>query len=368
MKIGIVFPVRLEPHELHKAPGLLTAGFTALGHDARLISPMDGPLDDPARWRAAQLDIALVFTWMTGFPAVLAAIRASGTFVAQIGDTDGRMSARVYPRARLERMVMPQHAFADKARALGFWARTWASGFRAEDADVIANIESTHLTIVETKGARENIVRFLRVYGRSSLEAKIVVVPNPVEERLWREPGPKERLIVAIGRWDDPQKNVALLVRVLGEYLRKDPATRAEVMGSGGDEALGRLAGLPNFCRLGTVARETIAARLAVARVILFTSRWEGMAISLGEALTLGCTAVSTPLPTFEHILQPDFGAVAASRAEVGAALKREMRAWDDGHRDPVAIAQHFRALLAPRVVAARILTLAAERVQEGVP
>ena len=102
-----------------------------------------------------------------------------------------------------------------------------------------------------------------------------------------------------------------------------------------------------------------VAETLAGSRAALFSSRWETGPHVATEALALGATLVSVPMPNLEGMIDGGrFGTLAGRRSPeaLAGALAAELAAWDAGRRDASAIASYGRARFSPVAVARTLL------------
>ncbi len=354
-------------------------GFRTLGHDpvvvceANLAEGFSGPLEvtesaarfaEPDFWRQVAADVAVIVTWhrMAG---VLAAMRAAGTRVIAIADTDGRLSLRTYPGAALERLMVYQDNFADRLRCLKYWlGRRLRATVRSceEDSEALASTRESDVLIFGHERGKGHFERFLAGNGEQALRDRLGVVPFAIGASFLSCPVPaiKDDRIVAIGRWDDPQKHAGLLASALARVFNSGARTEVTIFGQGGDTWFAPLARRHPTVRVaGVQPQETVARALASARSIIFSSRWEGSPHAALEALASGATLVGPPIPSLASWSGGGrYGTVSRSPrpASLARALKREMAAWDDGRRDARRISEHWRARLAPEVVCRRML------------
>lgn len=354
-------------------------GFRALGHDPVVVcdrdsaTGFDGPLEiaeptvrleEADFWRRVAAGVAVIVTWhrMAG---VLAAMRAAGTRVIAIADTDGRLSPRFYPWAALERLMVYQDGVAGRLRCLKYWlGRRLQATVRGslEDSEALASTRASDALIFGHEGGRKHFERFLAGYGEQALGQRIHVVPFAIGASFLSCPVPeiKDDRLVAIGRWDDPQKRAGLLASAMVHFLDPRRTTRIEIFGRGGEAVFGPLARrVPAVRVAGVQPQETVARALAGARSIVFSSRWEGSPHAALEALALGATLIGPPLPSLASwSYDGRFGTVARSRrpASLARAMRDEITAWEDGRRNPRRISEHWRARLAPDVVCRHLL------------
>ena len=369
----MVIPMQWDVGWLSIDPTLLVEGFAALGEDALICCEpgstytTDFPvvelsareMRDPRAWANLGVELVIVFTWMTNYNDVMRAVKEAGAFVVSKGDTDGLLVARVHPAPTFQRLFFgPPYGTIGKARNVWFWAKKWAYLYRRELELIVSNIETADVTVVEIEAARPNLRRVLAYAGREDLMGKVACVENPVPESFGIGDGPRARIVVSVGRWDDPQKNARLLSQTLQECGRRDGSTRFVLAGRAGDSVP---VGAAQVEALGHVSRDELGGVLSAARVCLISSRWEGSHISGHEALASGCTIVGTPIPVVRAMVGDGaWGTVAAgdNPGDLARALASEMRRWDEGERDPAAIAAHWHGKLRPRAIAQRYLAL----------
>src|SRR5262249_475585 len=202
--------------------------------------------------------------------------------------------------------------------ATWFWIKKYLYLGNEEDAETVESARCADAIIVETVEAKRNFLRFLSYHGAASLGSRIYIVPNAVMGLFLQKPLPlkKVRKVVAGGRWDDPQKDPRLLAGGLARYLKDDPGAEVIIVGVGGEPyfaPLGRQ--FRQLKYLGRVSKQVVADHLASARIIAFSSRWEGAPLAASEALTLGCSVVGPKLPAFISISSCNrFGRVFAGR------------------------------------------------------
>lgn len=352
------------------------AGFRALGHQPVLVctaesaAGFDAPLhlaDDrsafrrPEFWREVAAGVAVVVTWHR-MSAVLEAMRGAGTRVIAIADSDGRVGVRVFPRFACERILVYGDGWIDRARRFKYWLGRFVSELRTRSEEDDEAIRSTRASDVLALGHAEGarlFRRFLAHHGEEDLAARLVEVPFTIGASFFSCPIPetKDDLVVAVGRWDDPQKNAPLLARALALFAAERPRTAVTIFGAGGERVFAPLAGKVDY--RGVARQEVVAETLSRSRSIVFSSRWEGCPHAATEALALGATLVGTPIPSLVSWTEDGrFGTVARRPRprDLARALALEMVAWDAGRRDGATIAEHWRPRLVPEGVCRRLL------------
>lgn len=346
-------------------------GLEALGHEALVACPESsndgfpvpivsppagGGLEDAGFWRGLEADVAIVpsFHQMSD---LLELIRGAGVRTIAMGDSDGQMGLRAFPLATLRRKVFSGSSDrGHQLRQLRFLVRRYLLSFRRtdpQDAEFVRSAQASDVTVLGCEEARSHFRRFLRAAGANGLEDRVRVSPLAIH-RIYCESadlGRERRGMVAIGRWDDPQKNAPLMVRALSRYLgrargeeRGDPV---RIFGPGGEDRFGALGRrFPNVVYEGPRYPEVLADALAGSRFILFSSRWEGAPHAGCEALSMGATVVGTPIPSLRSWAEGGaYGRVASAHraGPLAAAIAEEQAAWRRGERDPASIAAVWR-------------------------
>ena len=379
MKIALVWnhPQRLT--ELSFRFGLYVRGFRELGHTATVVCPrssaatVDYPLQVAASpeelegedfWRRLGADAALAITYHRK-SAMLAAMQKAGTHTLALSDSDGQVGLRAHPAITLARMW---HYQANWRRRMGclkyFLGRYFFDARRGqrEDEEMLASTRHSDLVLFHSQPAIECFRRFLRFHGQEHLAARCRSAPFAVPAAFSEHPLPaaKDDLVVAVGRWSDPQKDAPLLARALTLALKRRPTTRLEIFGHDAEPYFASLARRHSGVTLrGAQPLEYIRETLARARSVIFASRWETGPHVATEALSLGATLVGAPIPNLRGLTADGaFGSVAVDRrpASLARALEAEMQAWDDGRRRIDTIAAHWRPRLTPSSVCQQYL------------
>lgn len=369
MKIAIVVPKQWYSHDKAKFSadlGCYMEAIVNLGHEP-LIVCLEGSeyrveypvkavpiyeLRQEAFWKHLNLEAVLIFTWMR-HADILRAMKAAGIFVVAKGDTEGRFSARVFPKYHFRRMLDATHTPWEKACALRHWLRRRQSLDEAPDMEAIDTLVIADKVSVDTHTAKRHLEQHLAFYGRLELASKITVLPPPLAEEFLTAPIglARREKIVAIGRWDDPVKDAPLLEKTLAVYLQKRLETHVILIGAEGEKVFRPLSEYyPKVVITGVRPRSEIINELTDTRILLMTSQGESFHFASHEAMCLGATVVGPggviPLP--DICREGPFGTEAAGRQpnQMAAALEAEMLAWECGQREPQAIAGFWRSRL----------------------
>jgi glycosyltransferase involved in cell wall biosynthesis len=312
-------------------------------------------------WRREGVRRAIVCTW-TMHPEVIRALRAAGASVISKCDTNGDISVRRHPLRHLKRMVLLQETAAGRAFAVREWLACLGPRHRREMGLVVDSYDAATAVVVESEPARAAYLRLLRQHHGHPDPDRVHAVLNPVGRHFTRAalPPEKERLVVALGRWEHPAKHAGRMAETLRRFLAHDRAARAVVVGRCGEAVFSALE--PDRLRyLGPVPNEALVDVYARARVLVSCSRWEGAPIAPNEALAMGCTVVAPALPAYRYLAESGpFATLAPSRTarSLSAALAREFAAWDAGARNAAEIADRWRPRVDCEAVVRRLLEL----------
>jgi glycosyltransferase involved in cell wall biosynthesis len=204
---------------------------------------------------------------------------------------------------------------------------------------------------------------FFDYHQEPSLGERVLIAPYPLDHTFVNAPMPAKRedQIIAIGRWDDPQKGARLLSRAVARYLRAGGSWKFVLIGSNGEKPFRPLiSAYPQLVEYrGVVPPAEVADLLGRSRILLSTSRWESGPIVASEALVRGCSVIGPySVPSFCQFCRDGCGTSFAVRTPqaVATALTDEIKAWDAGWRDPARIAGRWKGYFTSEAVCRRIL------------
>lgn len=374
MRVGIFLPKAFRRYSIDFDG--YAAEIARLGHEPVVVCPANEHPDFPFRpvvyregevarsdfWKSLDLDRVICMTWFR-HPEVFRAIRTAGARIINRADSDGLVSARVFPSEAYLRLVHPFRGPLDFLKRFRHFLNWYFFHWRQNDADILEVLSLSDRVVVETKLFRENFEKFLRFHHREDLLARFSVVPHSVPDMFLGGDIPQARpnTIFCSGRWDDDQKNAPLLEACVRRILGCRSEVEFLIAGYGVHESFSRLTEFGPKVRLaGLLEREALPAVLSNCRFLLSSSRWESHPIGALEALCCGCTVVATPVPGFREIVGDGrFGCLSDSHtaSSLAGAVIDELDRWNLGKRNPLEIASHWRAEVNNKVVVRQLLS-----------
>ena len=249
-RIALAFPFPLEPGHRGKDVLLIPEGLQELGFEVELYCPeavgtgWSVPVvrasreeqDDPAYWAERRLDGAVVYTFLSR-SSVARALTAAGVRVVGKADTTGNVVARHAPRATLTYAFHDPQGMAARALSVARWAAVYGPLFKRNARALVSAVQTPAVTAIESETARRAVAESLDRVGAADCVDRLVVVPNPVDVPFTRGPmpGAKERIVVAIGRWDVRVKDAPLLAEAAQRFLARRSDYRLVVVGRHGE-------------------------------------------------------------------------------------------------------------------------------------
>jgi hypothetical protein len=368
--------------------GLLCQGLKSLGVDCRAVilgQPRDDDFPDALRasweqvtsyqwWQAHDLDGVALLSWgQPRYRPIIDAIRMAGCKVIHFTDTNGIRSPLAGPLAHLH-IQFAYHWNKPLAvrilRALLSLPSGWLIDTWRYDPSRAAMIEAGDAFCAATPAAQKRFRRLVRIFGKDNGAEKVQILPFPVSFHFGAEiKFQKEDIVVAVGRWDSPQKRAPLLTATISLAAQTRPNTQFQIFGRSGDFLVQWHKKLPESVRTrvilaGIVPNEELANAYRRARVMLVSAAYEGCHVSSAEAVCSGATIVSCRSPLLEAVewhasQQSGRTARRANPPSLTRALLEELEAWDQGQRDPFTIAESWRKVFLPNYVANKLLNIA---------
>ena len=186
----------------------------------------------------------------------------------------------------------------------------------------LAAVKAKHIFWVSQ--AAQNGYYFRKALEKKSSILRNVIDPQQVKQKAAQSEDQRAYDIVYLGRLTYP-KNPQRLVDVLEEVVKQRSETQAAIIGSGELEA--EVRGLieeknlrDNVHCLGFMSNPY--GILQNARVMVMTSRWEGLPMCVLEALALGVPIVSTPTDGVREVItQGENGFLAEDNGTLAAQI-----------------------------------------------
>ena len=376
------------PYHETKDPGQIPLGLKEIGVKTELITlhkkefedynpnfPLiqvtENELKNDTFWLKNDSDIILTYTWLTEFyNPLIKKIKSAGKKVLIKADSDGRIGYPLRP-SHLNTPLLEELTFEHVVERL-WWRLPYKSLHKRAiriAKQRIMQIELCDGVLIESPAALENLNNFLSRYGRQDLIRKIYFVPDPVTpDFIEAEIQRKENVVVAYGRWSDlKQKNTAVMVKTIVDFLQKRPDYTAIIFGNGKEIIQNLTKNIPKrivdrMQFLGFVERPRISQILSSAKMLFIPSRWESFGIAAGESVCMGCSVVATPLESFRYLSEQGVsGTLSTSfnKDSLLSALIQDAAKWDRGSYEPEEISEFWRAQLNRKSVAENIVNIA---------
>lgn len=375
MKVMVCFREYRDIHE-NKDPGLIVMGLQELGAEAIMLTTPKHELSDyqaPFPLVATELsnwvrtikeirpDCVIIYHALgRDFTQLLTALHTVGIPVIIKADSDGNLSPYPYFKEFTNRYF--RQSFTEGMKAVAKIIIPWYA-----DQWLLANFKKTRGMIVESPLAKERTLKVLAMKTKANFAAEIYVIPDPVSPLFTQGQIEIQRnnQIVSVGRWDDTApKNPRVLLKAITRALEVRADYTAIVVGSGESNIRMWTNLLSQNIKerihvVGPLRPDKIKLLLTHSKIFLSSSRWESFGIAAAEALCSGCTLVGPDLPSFRYLMAEGLTGTLGENSTYVAlyrALTREIDLWDQGARDPMAVATRWRIALEYRTVAKSII------------
>jgi glycosyltransferase involved in cell wall biosynthesis len=368
--------------------GLLCKGFQEIGIECKAIMP--GPpmevdqtedlirtdyrnLEDPEWWKSLGGEGVVFYGWGSGkYVRIVRAIKESGLFLVSHMDTAGMLG--VFNglgefSGNLWRVTMGEatHPLPGILRFAARLAYGCSVAVLRNDISRAQHLKQADIIGAISPIALERIRKVCRIYGSEELAARVQLVPHPNASYMSWDPSiPKERLIVAVGRWDDAKvKGTALLMQVSELCTIRDSSLSFEIYGHPSQGMRVWHDKLSPDLRerihlMGIVPNTDVMKAYQRARISLCTSLREGYHTASAEAMCCGCSVVGPDvpeIPSMKWFACGESGRMAARNAEsMAQAVWEENREWNKNARNPKVISDNWSAQLHSNRVALLIL------------
>jgi glycosyltransferase involved in cell wall biosynthesis len=370
--------------------GLLCKGFQEIGIDCKAIMPgpaMDNDqvedlirtdytnLEDPEWWRSLDGNGVVFYGWGLGkYRKIAKAIKDAEMILVTHMDTAGIIS--VFNgieefSGNLWRSTMGQ----SKSLIVGFlkftarYANAVSVGLIRNDLGRMQHLKCADIIGAISPIALGRIKVVCNIYGGDELVSKVRLIPHPNASYMITSPDiAKERLMVAIGRWDDEKiKGTLLLKETCTILLENDADLEIEIYGpcpvSMNTWHQHLIPQIKERLHLkGLVPNIQLRLALQRAQVELCTSLTEGYHTVSAEALCCGCSVVGPDIPeipSMKWFTDGLYGRIAERNPHALAeAVFSELKAWENNERSPNQISEHWTKILHAPNVTKRILDL----------
>lgn len=392
MKWYTCAPVRFEGGDefFARDSGLLCKGFQSLGIESKAIMPGPGfPTDDNVNlirteyqnlescewWRSLNIDGLVLYGWGSGkYWKIAKAISEAGIPFVSHMDTAGLFSPLngpldyIFSLWRVEKGTK-KNAIRSKIYSLARIAYGFSAGLIINDLPRARHLNYATWVAGVSPIATQRIKRACKAYGGEYLSKRVITIPHPVAPYMaFDSLIEKKSKILAIGRWNDPQKDVDLLIDVASEVLDKHPGVTFEIFGRITDRLenfrLSLEAGRQSRFNLhGIVSNMTLSRYMVEAQILLCTSVYESFHIASGEALCSGNSIVGPDIPEIPSLnwfCAEGHGTVAKRNyCAISESILKELNKWENKDHNPAEISAIWRNRLYPSEVALQILKTA---------
>jgi glycosyltransferase involved in cell wall biosynthesis len=351
--------------------GLVVRTLRAMGYDAWLVAlyhpeQTPGPdkpviratvqeLGDPAWWQKQGPDAMILNTWAAPrHEAMRTAALSLGKPLVEKLDTDGIKSPKLglflFFIHEVFRYKYSDSWYVKAATVIRAIVRTSVIYLfpALMDRRMIDGMSRVQVFAAETPLAVARVKRFLRLYQALPLP-RVVTIAHPVNTTEMRLlPGDcKENVVVAVGRWNDAQKDWPLLFAIARRFLSIRPDWKIVVIGRLpclSEKDRRELVSLENRLILsGPLEHQQLSDWNRKAKIYLMTSYYESFNIAAAEALCCGCSVVGpSQIASSSYFASRESGTPSYQRSpdHMTDALIAEVDEWGTGQRDPAKISQ----------------------------
>lgn len=367
--------------------GLLSRGFQSIGIESRAISlgparDDDFPellratrdeLDSPRWWDKLKLDGLVFYSWGSpSYQSIANAITTVGIPLVQVSDNHGIYSPLNDWPAHLTTAWAHQWYESDFKKLLRTLMKIPVShtlGILRNDRALVKMMTTCDWFASATPKSTERLRRMTRILKGREAANKICTLPLPVNFHFGLAAEiEKADEVVAVGRWEHPQKRVDLLMATVAIAAETRPTTAFRIFGNLAPPLVQWHKHLPDNLRSrivleGLVPNKKLLRAYQHARVMLVTAAYEGCHNASAEALCCGCSVVAPRSPflsALEWHSSRDSGSIADSHTPEALAgtLCSELSLWDAGRRNAVEISSTWSEVFLPNRVAQGVIDL----------
>lgn len=369
--------------------GIICKGFQALGIESRAIMPLpaqEGDYEDVLRteyanlesatwWAGLEIEGVVFYTWgAPRYNKIVKAARQAGLKIVVCMDTSGNFFPFIEWMSGVKGIIRAQQfeepffvrrwwnifLYCAYHHTLGLLMVQWRRWQHWGCADVVGFC---------TKQGVLNLKRFRWLLGDNVFN-KIALLGSPVASYFCYDPKQKkEDSVIVVGRWDDERyKRTSMLLSVLENFVSRNSSFVCNVVGHTPESVYQWHAQLSEGLKsrivlYGRMSNIDIVKEYQKSKISLCTSYSEGCHVASIEALCCGCSVVGVDKPALNCLqwyVEHDSGTLAQEDTVESFvdAIEQECRAWDEGQRNPVKIADLRQSIHHNVAVAQRILNL----------
>lgn len=371
MKIGF-FIENFTNIEFHKEPGAIVQSLNNIGHSAKvfcnsaeseanthfapqIISKKQS--NDASFWRQQDIDYIIIYSWLSlRYTKIIKAASSVGIKIFLKLDSDGNL---IYPE---QPSYMKTRGLNDSLKEkLIYIIRLfqWFVVPKFISKIKIKQIELSEAILIESPQAKEILAQSLLYWKRKDLIEKIKVIEPPLK---WIDANSnKENTILCIGRWSAKQKNTKVLIEILNKL---DTDWQIKIIGESATKVHSKINNTKlSITSINKLAHSEILKLYPSVKIIFVPSVWETFCLVAAEGLVAGCSVVAGPIAPLMHLTSKNSGIIAQdfSADLLLKALQEDINRWENNYYQPEKIANDWRAVLSPEVIAKKIINLMKE-------
>lgn len=330
--------------------GLISRTLAGMGLESKCIMPLPyheedvrewivrteyENLESAGWWKSLEIDALVLYSWgAPRYRRIAKAVHEAGIRLWIHMDTSGNFEGIDWPELSW---------YGKITRFLKVKAQDYFRAKHLKYADIIS--------MGEPAAGRIN----RRLFYRGWFRDKCYMMPCPVSPVCRYESHPKKDVVLCIGRWDDKfQKRPEYLMQTLQTLYALGCSAETRIIGRITDSLQSWHATLPSdvakrIVLVGFLTNKELLVEYKRAKIVLCTSSYESSHIVSAEGLCSGCAVVTPnrpkPLCNLLWYTTRCSGTIAADDTPSGLAsgILSELKAWERGERDPLAIAEAWQ-------------------------
>ena len=289
-------------------------------------------LESEEWWRSLRLDGLVLYSWgAPRYRRIARAVHRAGIHLVVHLDSSG-------------------HFYGLFAPGTPWWRKLYVN-IRGLGQDFLRARHLRYADIVTMSAPTAEHLRHRLFYGEDIVE-KCYPMPCPIMPECCYDGTPKLSQILCVGRWDDVyQKRPEVLKETLDSYYSAKGTAKTLIYGRITQDLKQWHANHPareHILLMGNAPHSELTQAYRRSQVLLCTSLYESSHIVSAEALCCGCSVVTPPraedLRCVLWYTTKDSGTISKddSPISLARALQHELDQWQDGKRDPAAIAAEW--------------------------